>query len=295
VKGAVLTVVLTITIMSVAVGVAAWSPWSSEVREHENAWMLRYAGWYASVGRDLSRGKTVGSGSCRSRFDRRVGPAPSTTLTALAHTAQRACSGLDSSTTRAEWDIAGDDVIDSLVSSHSRRAHVIKSRRFSALARSLSGRRARVFCWTERDWTPLAEEWNLFRGDEFWVAGIATPAEHRIDLAPSVCDPLEKFYGERYAPHGSSDSLYLAEALVTLAHEAEHLRQPLASEAIVECYALQRVRGLVRSEGWSPMYQEEMAGLAFSVSYPNLPDEYRIRACRSGGPYDIHPHSKTWP
>lgn len=294
-KGAFLTLGLAIAIMSLAVGVAAWSPWSSEAREHETAWMLRYARWYASIGRDLNRGTTVPSGLCRSRLDRRVGPAPSATLEPLARTAQKACSGLDSSTTPADWEIVGDDVIDSLVGSRSRRAHVIQNRRFSKLAHSLSGRRAHVFCWNERDWTPLAEEWNLFRGDEFWVSGIATPAEHRIDLAPAVCDPLEKFYDERYAPRGSSESLYLAQALVTLAHEAEHLRQPFASEAVVECYALQRVRGLVRSEGWSRTYQEEMAGLAFTVSYPNLPDDYRTRACRSGGPYDIHPDSKTWP
>jgi hypothetical protein len=127
------------------------------------------------------------------------------------------------------------------------------------------------------------------------VTGMAVPVSHRIDLSPEVCDPLRRFYKEGYGPSLSIESLELAEALVTLAHEAEHIREPFASEAVVECHGLQRVRGMVREAGRGRGYQEEMAGLAFTVGYPNLPDEYRIRSCRSGGPYDLHPNSKTWP
>jgi hypothetical protein len=83
--------------------------------------------------------------------------------------------------------------------------------------------------------------------------------------------------------------------LPVLAHEAEHIRQPFASEAVVECYALQRVRGMVRDAGHKARYQAELAGLALVVSYPDLPDDYRTQNCCSGGPYDLHPDSKTWP
>ena len=160
----------------------------------------------------------------------------------------------------------------------------------------IAHRKARVFCWVARDWTPLAAQWRALDRDEFWVTGIATPAQHRIDLAPSVCEPLRVFYARGFVPYLTSDeNLGFSEALVTLAHEAEHIRQPDASEAVVECHALQRVRGLVRDAGHGPRYEAELAGLALVVSYPNRAEAYRTRNCYSGGPYDLHPDSKTWP
>jgi hypothetical protein len=82
---------------------------------------------------------------------------------------------------------------------------------------------------------------------------------------------------------------------VTLAHEAEHLRSPDASEADVECVAIQRVRDLVRAAGRSPSYQELMAGLAWDVGYPDLPEDYRTAACRDGSKLDVRPETSIWP
>jgi hypothetical protein len=117
----------------------------------------------------------------------------------------------------------------------------------------------------------------------------------RIDLSPVVCDPLRRFLRSRYTPFLNLQSYQLAEALVTLAHEAEHLRHPEAAEDVVECYALQRVRAIVRDAERRPSYQKEMAGLAWEVGYPNTSDEYRTEDCRNGGPLDLHPRSQAWP
>jgi hypothetical protein len=51
----------------------------------------------------------------------------------------------------------------------------------------------------------------------------------------------------------------LAVALVTLVHEAEHVRGPYESEAVVECYAIEGGRELVLAAG-SSSYANEIAG-----------------------------------
>jgi hypothetical protein len=64
-------------------------------------------------------------------------------------------------------------------------------------------------------------------------------------------------------------------ALVTLVHEAEHVRGPYESEAVVDCYAIQGVRELVLAAGRSSSYANEIAG--------------------NGGRLDLHPKSSLWP
>jgi hypothetical protein len=163
------------------------------------------------------------------------------------------------------------------------------------MAGSIAGEPARAYCWPERDWTPLAEQYRLVRGDEFWLLGHADPGRRRIDLAPEVCGPLDLFLRGELPPLLTLDSFELAQALVVLAHEAEHLRVPDAPEAVVECYALQRVRDLVRRAGADRAYEEEIVGLVVDVSYPRLSPEYRTTKCRNGGPLDLRPASDVWP
>ena len=117
----------------------------------------------------------------------------------------------------------------------------------------------------------------------------------RIDLAPEVCERLRRYERRVFPAPLTLENLDLAEALVTLAHEAEHLRVPEASEADVECYALQRVRALVRRAERGRAYQAELAALATDLVYPYLPDEYRTGRCRDGGPLDLRPASRVWP
>ena len=293
-RGAFATLAIAILVIGGIIGVSAWSPWESRLHAHELAWIQDYSNWHSAIRRDLRREPSVDPSECRARFDRRVGSAPEA-LAAVYTRARKSCSAPKKDDPSYEWRAAQWDVVNSLVTTHTRLAQPTYEPGFSKIARSIARRKARVFCWEEHDWAPLAEQWNALDRDEFYVTGIATPRQHRIDLAPSVCEPLRAFYAGGFVPYLTDENLGYAEGLVTLAHESEHIRQPTATEAVVECHALQRVRKMVRDTGHGPRFQAELAGLALVVTYPNLPDDYKTRNCYSGSPYDIHPGSKTWP
>jgi len=285
-KGALLAVVATIAILGAVIGVSAWSPWGSDQHERESAWVEAMLAW-SDVDAWAGRRTAAEIRSCEARYDDKVGSPPSSRLEPVSRVARRGC--------RETVGFLWDEVADRLVMSHFREADTIVEADLSRIAGEVAGTRVRVNCWQEQDWGPFAEQYGLFNGDEFRLAGYATPSRGRIDLAPSVCDYLRRFFRSQYAPRLNLESLDLADALVTLAHEAEHLRTPSALEDVVECHALQRVRGIVRDAGRGRWYQREMAGLAWDVGYPHQAEDYRTEFCFDGGPLDLDRRSKTWP
>ncbi|NUT55274.1 MAG: hypothetical protein HOQ03_04740 [Thermoleophilia bacterium] len=103
------------------------------------------------------------------------------------------------------------------------------------------------------------------------------------------------WYVRRARPTSLSyENFELAEALVVLTPQAEHLKAPAASEADVECFAVQHVRPLVRA-AWDAAFANELALQVWELSYQRLPPELRTPACRDGGPLDRDPGSSAWP
>ena len=276
-RAAFLSVLVGCSLMVGLVGLFAWSPWDDEQRERELAWVRGLAEW-----RETNAGSR--GAPCERRFDERVGLPPTGRLEPVARVGRRTCRG------RSPWAVA-----NTLIDAHSDSAHTVLDDDLSRIAASIADVPARVYCWREDDWTALSEHYVLLVRDEFWLAGVASPALSRIDLSHSVCDPLRRFFHTSYSPFLNLQSYELAEAIVTLAHEAEHLRTPRESEAVVECHAVQRVRALVREAGRRRAYQAEMAGLAWEVGYPQQFADYRTRDCRDGGPLDLHAGSRVWP
>jgi hypothetical protein len=126
------------------------------------------------------------------------------------------------------------------------------------------------------------------------VAGFAEPGGH-IHLEGSICSTLSRFFRSAFTPSRNLDRAALAEALLVLAHEAEHERDFSNSEAEVECFALQHVRGVVRDEGRSKSFADDIAAWAWEISYPRGDPVYATERCRNGGPLDRHPTSDVWP
>lgn len=282
-KAALLVGLASLLVLGGLVGLAAWSSAHPDERERELRWLEALVVWSEGSGVD-----------CEGRFHEDVGSPPSQRLEPIGEVALDGCRRLrnvgilDLSTVR-------DDVLSHLTERRTQRLALRRSALLTKHAGALAGVKADTFCWPAREWNELSEEFALIRTDEFWLAGFADPVEGRIHLAPSVCGPLRRFFDGAYTPNLNLESYELAEALVTLAHEAEHLRSPNANEANVECVALQRVRELVRSAGRRESYGELMAGLAWEVGYPqNLP-EYQTKTCRNGGPLDRNPQSDVWP
>ncbi len=262
--------------MAGLIGLFFWSPWASEGRAHERD--------LAECGRGLAdRAPRLAGQPCLRAFADRVGAAPTDRMQPVARSIRSWCRG-------SSWYGVSDSPIDA----HRQTASSTFEADFSRSASSISGVKARVHCWPEEDWAPLAEDVEVVGRDEFWLAGLADPPT-RIDLSPAVCDPLRLFVRGDYTPYLNTQSYELAEAIVTLAHEAEHLRTPAASEAVVECHALQRARTLVRQAGRRAWYQKEIADLAWQVGYPQQFADYRTNACRNGGPLDLRPGSNAWP
>jgi hypothetical protein len=273
-------------VLGAIIGVSAWSPWKSRAHERDLAWVVKYPAWNEAVRRDLRRGRRVDAASCRAHFDRRVGKAPSS-LAGVDVRARRARTAVRTDDPLDEWRMRRWSVFDAIVTAHTRQARTTYEPRFSKIAASIARRNARVFCWQDRDWTPLAEQWDAPRTDEFRAEGIATPSRHRIDLAPTICDALHVLYAGGFVPvpNGGEPRLLGSARRPRTRGRAHSPAVGVRGRRRVPCHPA-RPR---------PCFQGELAGLALVVSYPNRPEAYRTRNCSSGGPYDLHPDSKTWP
>ena len=148
--------------------------------------------------------------------------------------------------------------------------------------------RPSVYCWQSAGWAPFSEQYALVRsGEEISLKGIADSARNRIDLDPGVCAALQRYLRRMRPTSLSYENFEIAEALIVLTHQAEHLKSPSASEAEVECYAVQHVRPLVRATGWGAEYATELALQGWELSYQQLPQavpQVRVSRRRSARP-----------
>jgi hypothetical protein len=300
VKQALLVLGLTAAFVLV-LGVWAWSPWASKEREREVDWLRAYVAWSERIDETLERGDDGAALECQRTYAGDVG-APPSRLVDAGSLAVEGCRRLRAVLERPErmgalreWRGVRDLVLRDLTERRARIAAVEPSRELAAYAAPLAGRPLEAFCWSDRQWSELNEEWRLIDIDELWLLGYADAARGRIHLAPSVCESLHRFFGGNYAPNLNDASSALATALVVLGHEAEHLRSPTAPEHAVECVALQRVRNLVRAAGRPASYADLMAGLAWDVGYPAMPPEYRTAECHDGSGLDVRPDTTVWP
>jgi hypothetical protein len=161
------------------------------------------------------------------------------------------------------------------------------------VASKLGERRVQARCWSGDDWLHVSKEWRAVTGRlELWPAGIADPGV--INLDGHYCNVLARFYGGDTLALNNDRSI-LASALLILAHESEHERDFSASEAEVECYAVQDVRGLVTDAHRRPALAADIAAYAWELSYPRGDSVYSTSRCKNGGPLDLYPKSNLWP
>jgi hypothetical protein len=210
----------------------------------------------------------------------------------VARAARRGCAAL----TPVGWRKGKADVVRALIDAHDDQLPPRRRNDLAEIVSSSVGVRPDVYCWQPAGWAPFSEQYAIVRGgEETSLQGIAADATNRIDLDPGVCDGL-RWYLRRMRPTSLSyENFELAHALMVLTHQAEHIKAPTASEAEVECYALQHVRPLVRAAGWDAKYAAELALQAWELSYKQLPPVFRSPACREGGPLDRNPGSSAWP
>jgi hypothetical protein len=267
----------------------AWSPW---VKPTEVEWLTTYESWSDGVEASLDADRTVSRAACESTFDAEVGDPPRERLQPAAAAARRGCAALSPTEVRS----GQADVVRALMVVHGELLPPKQRRDLSKIVSSSVGVQPEVYCWSPEAWASFNEHYAIVRGgEEISLKGVADHARNRIDLAPGVCGSLDR-YLRRVRPAALTyQNFELAEALVVLTHQAEHLKAPSASEAEVECHAVQHVRPLVRAAGWGPEFATEIALHAWELSYLRLPPGFRTPACRNGGPLDRNPSSNAWP
>ena len=266
----------------------AWGPWR-EATEVE--WLGTYRAWSDDIDAALQAGLVISRTDCESTFDDEVGQ-PRERLQPVAAAARRGCAALSP----VGWRNGKADVVRALIDANDDLLPPRRRRDVSDIAGSSVGVQPDVYCWQPAGWAPFFEQYAIVRGgEETSLKGIADSARNRIDLDPGVCAGL-RWYLRRMRPTSLSyENFELAEALMVLTHQAEHLKAPSASEAEVECYAVQHVRPLIRANGWGAEYASELALQAWELSYQRLPQAFRSSACRDGGRLDRDPRSSAWP
>jgi hypothetical protein len=165
--------------------------------------------------------------------------------------------------------------------------------RLSAAASAVAHTPVTVRCWSEGDWPRIkrvarAEGAGAVVAD---LAGLADGTTETIDLSPEGCRDLVLLTYQ--GVHSGASEAF---GITLLAHEATHLREDAgASEAVTECYAMQRVVEAAPKLGVSRPEARRLARTYWDELYPeNLP-EYVTPDCHNGGPFDLHPNDPTWP
>lgn len=125
--------------------------------------------------------------------------------------------------------------------------------------------------------------------------------EDSTSLSATTCRGLERVWrGEErsfacLAGGGcGQDTLRAVHGLVTLAHEAWHLRG-FTNEAQTQCYAVQTVERVALLLGVSPADARLVASRVAADDLAAPEGDYHSRECRPGGAYDLRPETPAWP
>lgn len=258
----------------------------------ETDWLSSYAAWSDETAATLAEGRTVFRAACDATFDEQVGNAPSERLQATAAMARASCG----SRSPAGWRRGEAAVVRELLAVHAVEFPPRRRLDFSDIASVSVGVEPTVYCWQPESWAELLPQYAILRaGEEVSLRGILDRERNRIDLDPGICASLADYVEGVRPLRLSNQFLLLGEALRVLTHQAEHLRDPSASEAEVECRALQHVRPLAARAGWEEEVTTEVALQAWQIAYPRLPAPFRSPECRDGGAFDRDPDSSIWP
>jgi hypothetical protein len=149
--------------------------------------------------------------------------------------------------------------------------------RVTEIASAVAGRPVDIFCEVQEDWATdpvqavAPDAWGYTRFDPHTGEPLYAALEPRTCgyLLLLIQDP-----NERSGLHGREGYLGEARALLSLLHEANHLRG-LRSESAAECRALGLVRSFARALGANGAHVAKLTKLARQV-HGTLSPEYQI-------------------
>lgn len=163
--------------------------------------------------------------------------------------------------------------------------------RYTFVTSRLVRNQVTISCYSPADWRRKTAETNKPANA---VAGFVRAHTASGNLSPVVCRWLDRLAYGHEAPTDLTAKAYLAQALVTLGHEAQHALGT-RREAVAECYGMQRIAPLARALGASRSYARELAAFFWTRLYPYEPAGYGSDACRPGEKLDLQPRQPAWP
>jgi hypothetical protein len=164
--------------------------------------------------------------------------------------------------------------------------------RYSFATSRLENKQVVIRCYDREDW--LRETGLRGAGRPGRIAGFVEFHSVSGNLAPEICRLLDDMTYRGHRPSDLYGQAYLAHAVATLAHEAQHA-VGIRIESRAECFAVQRIRPLARALGASPDYANGLAEIYWEYVYPTLPPRYQNDRCAPGAKLDLSPRSPAWP
>jgi hypothetical protein len=255
----------------------------------ELGWLRGYSAWTIAI-YDRELGPSGGPRlveACRERGEE-LGDAPTERLQPAADHAAGACPFLaERGMQRRALDLV--DEADDLI-----RPYLLKVRPMSLesgltdesradvdlsgwVSREL-GRPAEVRCWDEEDWKRVVEEdnaWTDSHDDPETLYGWAEYSTDRIHMRLEQCNHVAEFRAGDEGSGSREHELDVADALGTLFHEKEHLVDPDADEAAVECDVLYFFDLYGVRLGGDRNRSEKLARLYRTEVHPEQPEEYQ--------------------
>jgi hypothetical protein len=162
--------------------------------------------------------------------------------------------------------------------------------RYTVAASRLVGEQTAATCYSRSGWRRKLAEVHAPRT----VAGFVEAHGAAANLAPVVCEWLDRLVYRGARPEQPSVKADAAQALLVLSHEAQHATG-IRSEAKAECYGMQGMGRLGRLLHVNGAYADELADFFWTYMYPNDRAPYKSPDCRPGGKLDLHPRSSAWP
>jgi hypothetical protein len=283
----------------------------------EDQWLGRYALWVTDLRVALLHEDRATLTDCARTLEEQVGDAPPALRKAkriLALACERFARGAEAEDARQsflDWSQASRlvrDANETLPTPQAMERLPLPAWRglleeshveplFTRTARDIAAPATEVRCWSRADWSQLQEE---SFGSDLDLAGFASPAFKRVNLAGDICNGLATLAYTNRRPDGVEE-LDIAFAVTTLMHEAGHLNESGdffgadENEPLAECWGMQHIREAARTLGASRAYADELAERYWDEVYPTRSAEYRSEKCRDGGAYDIRKDSSIWP
>jgi hypothetical protein len=162
--------------------------------------------------------------------------------------------------------------------------------RYTYAASRLVDEQVNVVCHSRGSWRSSVER-GVKPGE---VAGFVRVHGASGNLAPVVCLWLDRLVYRRDRPRELPGLGYASQAVLVLAHEAQHAAG-VYNEAKAECYAVQHVRRMAGLLGMNASYGALLEDFTWTRIYPLEPPGYSSPECRPGGALDLRKGVSAWP